>query len=115
MHYYCKKCGAVVDGNYCSCCGTKATSSKEEFQKQLRKARKQYKDEAHRRNRLTGMHLADLAWMLAEWKIVPGINGSDFNPKFHNSTDLIAKVKQHADEVYNYSFMAIQRLEMDIK
>ena len=31
MSYYCKKCGAVVVGKFCSCCGQKVKTAFEEF------------------------------------------------------------------------------------
>lgn len=33
MPYYCRKCGAAVNGKYCSVCGTRATSDFDEFRK----------------------------------------------------------------------------------
>ena len=31
MSYYCKKCGAVVVGKFCSCCGQEVKTAFEEF------------------------------------------------------------------------------------
>lgn len=49
MSYFCKNCGAVVTGKYCSCCGTKATRDYEDYcrerndlSRKLRKMAKQY-------------------------------------------------------------------------
>lgn len=48
MPYYCRKCGAVVTGKFCSCCGTKARSDFQEFRLAERRFERQFREEKYR-------------------------------------------------------------------
>ena len=47
MVYYCKKCGAIVTGKFCSCCGTRATSDLKDFRLAMSRLERELRNEVH--------------------------------------------------------------------
>ena len=71
MPYYCKKCGAVVDGKFCSCCGTRATTDLADFRRELNRRARAFRTERyHNSGDFDKLHAADFAWGRAEWAIL---------------------------------------------
>lgn len=77
MPYYCKKCGAVVTGKYCSCCGTRATSDFADFRKAQRRMDRDISRSARGDSRFSGIdsnfasRIASLALEIAFDRIMP--------------------------------------------
>lgn len=75
MSCFCSKCGAVVQGKYCSCCGTKVVNDLDLFRREERRKRKEFMQGAsdcfrHRlADRVSAEHLADACWYAASVKI----------------------------------------------
>lgn len=42
MEYHCKKCGAIVTGKYCSCCGKRVTSDLRDFRRAEARAKREF-------------------------------------------------------------------------
>lgn len=62
---YCKNCGAVVYGRFCSCCGKRVLTELKEFRKAERKAKKKFCEICCKEGdeyKLHLMHLADACW-----------------------------------------------------
>lgn len=63
---YCKKCGAVVTGKFCSNCGTRAKTLLEEYRAAERKARRDFINDHVKKNYSNSGcalgHLADACW-----------------------------------------------------
>lgn len=77
MTYFCKKCGAVVIGKFCSCCGTRATDDFTDFRKAQRRMEKGIRNEAYADKRFAGKdsilasQVASLALDIAFYRILP--------------------------------------------
>lgn len=73
MEYHCKKCGAIVTGKYCSCCGKCVTSDLRDFRLAEARARKAFVNGKYRNEKsdLSAMHIASLAFEIAFEKLVP--------------------------------------------
>jgi len=77
MPYYCKKCGAIVVGRYCSSCGTKATSDFADFRREQRRIGKAFCEAAYNNHRISSAdrnfasRLATLAADIAFDRIMP--------------------------------------------
>lgn len=67
MTYFCKNCGAVVTGKFCSCCGTKVTTDLADYRKMMNRKRRSFVNQcffADGGNR--SLPLAQAAWAVAE-------------------------------------------------
>ena len=77
MTYFCKRCGAVVSGKYCSCCGTRATSDFQEFRKAQRTMVKWIRQKGYTDSRFVGsgslyaQRLAELCMDIAFEQLLP--------------------------------------------
>lgn len=74
--YYCKKCGAVVTGKYCSCCGKRATTDLEDFRNAQRRIwrafdRRVQERDSRKYNLAVVIQAATLAHCLAEDRVLP--------------------------------------------
>lgn len=70
---HCRRCGAVVTGKYCSCCGFRVRSDVDEYKALLRLAKKDYMRECRLyespdRRGLAVTHLAEACWMAADMR-----------------------------------------------
>lgn len=70
---YCNKCGALVVGKYCSCCGTKIRSQLEELRLAERRTRKEFVramsySSAGALLGLSELHLAEACWIASYQK-----------------------------------------------
>lgn len=78
MPYYCKKCGSVVTGKFCSCCGTRATDDFTDFKKAQRRMEREIKNAAWHDCRIAygngtlAMQCASLAFNVAFNRLIPG-------------------------------------------
>lgn len=88
MPYYCKKCGAVVTGKFCSCCGTRATNDFTDFRKSQNLMVRKFKAEACADKRFVGKdsifasRIAVLAFDIAFDRLLPSraLNVGCFDP-----------------------------------
>lgn len=75
MPYYCKKCGAVVTGKFCSCCGTRATDDFTDFRKAQRRMEKDFCQKASAahdgKDRSHASRIANLALDIAFDRLLP--------------------------------------------
>lgn len=77
MPYYCKKCGAVVTGKFCSCCGTRATDDFTDFRKAQHRMVREFKSAAYTDKRFVGrdsffaLHIAVLVFDIAFDRLLP--------------------------------------------
>ena len=82
MSYYCKKCGAVVVGKFCSCCGQKVKTAFEEFISAKNRQRRAFRHWAEQKdfNRYgcIPLQVASLAENIAEKRNFPRITPEDF-------------------------------------
>lgn len=82
MSYYCKKCGAVVVGKFCSCCGQKVKTDFEEFisakNRQRRAFRRWAEQKDFNRYGCIPLQVASLAENIAEKRNFPRITPEDF-------------------------------------
>lgn len=82
MSYYCKKCGAVVVGKFCSCCGQKVKTAFEEFisakNRQRRAFRRWAEQKDFNRYGCIQLQVAGLAENIAEKRNFPRITPEDF-------------------------------------
>lgn len=65
---FCSKCGAVVTGKYCSCCGQRARSEIEEFDVIERRLRRAFREECSKKLPCGGFALADACWLAVSIK-----------------------------------------------
>ena len=67
---FCSKCGAVVAGKYCSCCGQRVRSEIEEFRLTEQRMRRAFLNECREKNGGAAwlQHLADACWLTASTK-----------------------------------------------
>ena len=72
---YCSKCGAVVAGKYCSCCGKRILSDVQQLNATARKMSKDFCEWAYREsgNMLSHKHLASACWVACEMKYAKGL------------------------------------------
>ncbi len=76
MGTYCKKCGAIVVGKFCSCCGERVRTSLKEYRIMERRLKKVFEDskrEDFQKYGLVPIHVASLAFFAAERKCEPKI------------------------------------------
>lgn len=74
--YHCKKCGAVVTGKYCSCCGKRVTTDFEDFRAAERRTwrnfdRRKRELDGRKYNMVVVTQAAKLAQYLAQDKTLP--------------------------------------------
>lgn len=75
MSCFCSKCGAAVQGKYCSCCGTKVVNDLERYRREERRLLKEFRSQASDRfrrrlaDRVSAERLADACWYAATVKI----------------------------------------------
>ena len=66
---FCSKCGAVVAGKYCSCCGQRLRSELENYRLAEQRARRAFLNECKEGGRESWQgHLADACWYTAYMK-----------------------------------------------
>lgn len=66
---FCSKCGAVVNGKYCSCCGQRIRSEIEEFDVIERRLRREFRAANADKVLPRGSHyLAEACWLAAGMK-----------------------------------------------
>lgn len=79
----CRRCGAIVMGKYCSCCGARLRTDLDEYNAMLRKAKSEFKAQC----RLYGglgrqgsacYHLADACWTASELRYGVESFGSNY-------------------------------------
>lgn len=106
MVYYCKKCGAIVTGKFCSCCGTRATTDLKDFRLAQSRLERELKDEAFKLdfnkygNVVTGA--AALAVAVAFKNNIPGhcLNVDDFHLFKGLCWERLELCKVEAREIY---------------
>lgn len=107
---FCKNCGAVVVGKFCSCCGKRVYSDLQEFRQVERRAKKEFLRNAAIDN-LDRMHLADCCWTACEMKYMGKGRICQCNPNTAfggeryvlapNAYELLQTVKQHAQALFD--------------
>lgn len=70
MTYFCKKCGAVVTGKFCSCCGTMATTDLADYRNMMRRNRRRFVNLREKADGLANAAVAGLAWDMAEKRVL---------------------------------------------
>lgn len=69
---FCKECGAVIVGKYCSCCGTRVRSTLQEFRLAERRAKKAFlKEHAYKDGKYLGIvveRFASACWHAATFR-----------------------------------------------
>lgn len=108
MPYYCKKCGSVVIGKYCSCCGTRATSDLVDFRKTERRMGRDMTRNAESDPRFSGMdslyasRIASLALDIAFNRIIPkeALNVDNFGSYSDYCWKKLPECRELADLLY---------------
>jgi len=81
MGIYCKNCGAVVVGKFCSCCGQRVRTTLEEFRFAEKRAEREFKNRHHKEDfgkyGLIPTHVASLSFFAASEKCVPSWHWND--------------------------------------
>lgn len=99
---YCKNCGAVVVGKFCSCCGTKIRRDVDQYILDRRRMQKEFAD-APKEYGSSYMHLATACWYVYECKLLKGdivvIGGERFLAP--DAYERLAAVKAHATALFN--------------
>ena len=102
---YCKKCGAVVTGKFCSNCGTRVRSLLEEYRAAERKARRDFKKDHAKTNysnfEIDLCHLADACWSACAMRYLHDYEFDEFRRFNPNAFDRLDVVREHADELFN--------------
>lgn len=109
MPYYCKKCGAVVSGKFCSCCGTRATSDLTDFRRDQRRAKRLFIDRMSAGDRSGfARHAAEFAWLSAEHAILWSLSLSVDNFSTHSDIayQRLIVVNEKAEVIYRHTMSA---------
>jgi hypothetical protein len=105
---YCSKCGAVVVGKYCSCCGTRYRSQLGELRLAERRAQKEFvRAKTYTPNGrllgLTNLHLATACWIASFEKYSTGgcrYKEGDSIPA--DAFDSLTTVRAKAEQLFEY-------------
>lgn len=101
---YCKHCGAVAVGKYCSCCGRRLQSSVQEFDLEVGRLHREFYKKAYAESgkSLAHQHLASSCWIACELKYLRnrcvGVNGE--LELAHDAYDRLVIVQTQAHKLY---------------
>lgn len=99
MPYYCKNCGAVVTGKFCSCCGAMVRSDLRDFRLELSKRKRSFSNRFYENGYLPRFRMANTAWELTENLLFGGLNESNFNEKIEWAYSMIPFLEDSADRL----------------
>ena len=93
---YCRKCGAVVSGKFCCCCGAKIRSMAEELRLAEFAERRAFKNRHRKDCEPWHFWLAEMCWNLANQKY-----GARFRCEAtQTDIDNLSVVSEHAERLF---------------
>ena len=100
---FCNKCGAAVNGKFCSCCGQRVRSSLEEYRLAENRMRREFEkscSEKGNARELHLMHLASACWLASSMKYDRSVilRIGDYVPK--SMYENLQTVRDHAEKLY---------------
>lgn len=100
---FCSKCGAAVNGKFCSCCGQRIRSSLEEYHLAERRMKKEFENRCCKNGNARELHLMNLAsacWLASSMKYdrSRGLLIGDYVPQ--SVYDNLQVVRDHAEKLY---------------
>lgn len=100
---FCKKCGAAVNGKFCSCCGQRVRSALEEYHLAEKRMEREFINkcsETGKARELHLMHLASACWMASSMKYDRSriLHIEDYVPA--SVYDSLQTVRDHAEKLY---------------
>lgn len=101
---YCKNCGALVTGRYCSRCGTKIRSDVDQYVLDKRRVQKEYeKTVVGHFDGLPASHLATACWYAYECKLLKSDIYCVGDNRFlaPDAYERLAMVRKRATALYN--------------
>ena len=101
---YCNKCGAVVVGKFCSCCGVRVRSQLEEYRLAERHTKKAFEEACCRSGpipQLELLHLASACWYAAyiRYSKARQLRIGDSVPA--ETFEALKEIRAHAEFLFN--------------
>ena len=99
----CRKCGAAVNGKFCSCCGQRVRSALEEYRLAEKRMERDFTNkcsETGKARELHLMHLASAWWKASSMKYDRSriLSIDDYVPK--SVYDNLQTLRDHAEKLY---------------
>lgn len=103
MPCYCKKCGAVVVGKFCSCCGTRVRSDLRDFKLELSRRKHAFSNAKYLGGGQSFVRLqaANFAWEQMENRITHGMTVCDDPEVIGQAYSMIPEIEENADRFYH--------------
>jgi len=99
---FCKNCGAVITGKYCSCCGSRVRSAGQDFFLAVRKRKREFVNTRyHKANDLATMRTAAFCWDTIENQTIEPLRSRILAcDSIIGSEDLLDTTEEKADRLY---------------